>query len=121
MSPDEGVLAWSESFYEVEASFPARYTGTGRTFLVDPASHSAGTGTFALPRWASDGRSILYVERAGEVDNVWSLALDGGKPRQVTRFTSGHIRSLAVSPDGRRLALSRGTESVDAVLIRDFR
>jgi Tol biopolymer transport system component len=121
VSPDgKGVLC----VYYDERSEPKRWV-----WAVVPAEGGDPVRTVPVPpsavnvdaRWASDGRSILYVERAGEVDNVWSLALDGGKPRQVTRFTSGHIRSLAVSPDGRRLALSRGTESVDAVLIRDFR
>jgi Tol biopolymer transport system component len=84
---------------------------------VDVPSNDLG----ADPKLSPDGRSILYVGRNDDVDNVWSLPIGGGKPRQVTRFTSGHIRSLAVSPDGKRLALSRGTDSTDAVLIREFR
>jgi hypothetical protein len=37
----------------------------------------------------------------------------------VTHFTSYHISSFDWSRDG-RLALSRGTDPTDAVLIKDF-
>jgi Tol biopolymer transport system component len=121
VSPDgKSVLC----FYYDERSAPNRWV-----WALLPVEGGDPTRTIPIPsaaanvdaRWAPDGRSILYVERAGEVDNVWSMPLDGGKPRQVTRFTSGRVRALAVSPDGRRLALSRGAESIDAVHIRDFR
>jgi TolB protein len=75
----------------------------------------------SFPKLSADGRSILYIGRDDDVDNVWSVPIDGGKPKQVTRFTSGHISKFAVSPDGKRLALARGTESADAVLIKDFK
>jgi hypothetical protein len=39
----------------------------------------------------------------------------------VTNFTSDFILTIAVSPDGRRLAVSRGREISDIVLIKDFR
>jgi len=54
------------------------------------------------------------------VDNVWEQPLAGGLPKQVTHFTSDRIFYFDWSRDG-RLALSRGTDQTDAVLIKNFR
>ena len=62
--------------------------------------------------------------------NLWSQPIDGGPPKQITKFTSDLIPSfavsrdgkrLAISRDGKRLAISRGSASLDVVLIKDFR
>jgi len=47
--------------------------------------------------------------------------LDGGPPRQVTDFKSDRIFGFEWSRDGKQLALARGTESSDVVLISGFR
>jgi hypothetical protein len=44
----------------------------------------------------------------------------GGPATQVTHFASGKLFNFQWSRDG-RLVLSRGTETTDAVLIRNFR
>jgi hypothetical protein len=54
------------------------------------------------------------------VDNVWEQPLAGSPPQPVTHFTSGKIFWFDWSRDG-RLALSRGTDQTDAVLIKNFR
>ena len=71
--------------------------------------------------WTPDGRSLIYVETRGGVSNVWRLPLGGGPPKQLTDFDSGQIFDLALSRDGRRLALVRGTVTSDVVLISDPR
>jgi eukaryotic-like serine/threonine-protein kinase len=72
-------------------------------------------------RWAPDGGSIVFVRTEGEVSNLWAQPLGGGASRQLTRFDSGRIFAFAFSPDGKRLALSRGRSTGDVVLIRNFR
>lgn len=49
--------------------------------------------------------------------NLWRFPLDGSAPRAVTTFTSEHIMNYRWSRDGKILAMSRGTESSDVVLI----
>ncbi len=68
-------------------------------------------------QWAPDGRGLQYYDRVNGVENIWEQPLDGGKPRQVTHFTSDLIFQFAWSPDGSRLALSRGTTSSDVILL----
>ena len=53
------------------------------------------------------------------VDNIWEQPVAGGPPKPVTHFTSDRIFGFDWSRDG-RLALSRGTEPTDAVLIKNF-
>jgi hypothetical protein len=46
---------------------------------------------------------------------------DGGSLRQLINFKSESIRSYAFSRDGKQIALSRGIQTSDIVLIKDFR
>ncbi len=73
-------------------------------------------------RWTPDGQAIAYVERRNGVSNIWSRLLSGGPPKQLTQFTSeDHINWFAWSRDGKQLALSRGKDTNDVVLITNFR
>jgi Tol biopolymer transport system component len=76
---------------------------------------------FAGLRWTPDGRALTYIDTTGGVSNIWSLPLDGGAPKQLTDFKTDQIFWFDFSRDGRQLALSRGTQTSDVVLIRDFR
>ena len=72
-------------------------------------------------RWAPDGGSVLFVRHdERDVGNIWSVPLDGSRPRQVTAFDSDVIFAFDVSPDG-RLLLSRGRMLRDVVLIKNVR
>jgi eukaryotic-like serine/threonine-protein kinase len=74
-----------------------------------------------LKQWHPSSKSILFVDYADGVSNIWSQDIDGGEPRQLTFFDSGTIFGFDVSRDGKRLLLSRGEKSRDVVLIRNFR
>ncbi|HEV2665042.1 MAG TPA: protein kinase, partial [Blastocatellia bacterium] len=72
-------------------------------------------------RWTPDGRALTYIDTISGVSNIWSLPLDGGKPVQLTDFKTDQIFYFDFSRDGKQLALSRGTQTSDVILIRDFR
>jgi DNA-binding winged helix-turn-helix (wHTH) protein/Tol biopolymer transport system component len=78
---------------------------------------SMGAGKRGL-QWAPDGQGIYFVanDTAG-VGNVWLQPVDGSEPVQVTKFDSGRIFNFAFSPDGKNLALSKGSYDRDLVLI----
>ena len=67
--------------------------------------------------WTPDGRTVAYAATRGGVSNLWSQPLDGGPPKQLTDFREGLIFDFAWSRDGKQLALSRGVENGDVVLI----
>jgi Tol biopolymer transport system component len=70
--------------------------------------------------WTPDGRSVAFLIRGDGAVNVWTQPVAGGRPKQVTHFTSENIFYFDWFRDG-RLALSRGTAPIDAVLIKNFR
>ena len=69
--------------------------------------------------WTPDGRAISFINSVNGVGNIWEQPVTGGPPKPVTRFSSDKIFWFDWSRDG-RLALSRGTDQTDAVLIRNF-
>ena len=71
--------------------------------------------------WDPDGRAIIVRSTQGGVGNLWRQPIDGSSPKQITNFTSDLADYFAVSRDGKRLAMSRGTSTLDIVLIKDFR
>ncbi|HEV8660408.1 MAG TPA: protein kinase [Thermoanaerobaculia bacterium] len=70
-------------------------------------------------RWTSDSKAILNPEVHNDVVNIWAYPIGGGAPRQVTHFTSQNIFFFDVTRDGKRLILSRGDVTTDAVLIEN--
>ena len=70
--------------------------------------------------WTPDGRAVSFVNHENGVSNIWQQPVSGGSPTPVTHFKSGTIFNFQWSRDG-RLALSRGSEMTDAVLIKNFR
>jgi Tol biopolymer transport system component len=65
--------------------------------------------------WSVDGRAVEYVKTTDETDNLWSQSLSGGKPKQVTQFSSGQIFDFAWTNDRKRLLLARGHATRDIV------
>jgi Tol biopolymer transport system component len=71
-------------------------------------------------QWAPDGRGIAYVNSA-DGRNIWEGPFDGGAPRALTHLVDARIFNFAFSPDGRRLAMTRGGALSDIVLIKGLR
>jgi serine/threonine protein kinase/Tol biopolymer transport system component len=98
------------------------------SLAIVPFTGGQPTKVFPLPvtiggvsiHWTPDGRAISFINSVNGVGNVWEQPVAGGPPTPVTHFTSDRIFYFDWSGDG-RLALSRGTEPTDAVLIKNFR
>jgi serine/threonine protein kinase len=72
------------------------------------------------PSWMYDDSAISYLNTLNGVTNVWKMELNGEHPMQLTHYTDGLIFNYAWLQDG-KLALSRGDNHSDAILIRNFR
>jgi Tol biopolymer transport system component len=102
-------------------------SGTGPT-VWQVASTSGATPRYELPApagaqaevWSPDGKAIHYVLTRSGADNIWEQPLAGGPPRQITSFTTGRIFGFAWSPGGRQLALARGEQGSDVIMIGNF-
>lgn len=72
------------------------------------------------PAWTYDDSAISYLNTLNGVTNVWKMDLNGEHPVQLTHYADGLIFNYAWLQDG-KLALSRGDNHSDAILIRNFR
>jgi dipeptidyl aminopeptidase/acylaminoacyl peptidase len=55
------------------------------------------------PRWAPDGKSILFVSTRSGTPQLWIIALGGGEARQLTTISTG-VSDPTWSRDGKRIA-----------------
>ena len=115
ISPDgRWVACLSEGKFAV-LSFE---TGAPTKFFDIPSSYDDDCCPL---RWTPDGRGITYADRRGGVGNLYVQPVSGGKPYPLTHFVSEGIVWFAWSKDGKQIAIARGTDSSDAVLITNFR
>jgi serine/threonine protein kinase len=70
-------------------------------------------------RFAPEGNAVVYKVREKGVDNLWLQPLDGSAFRSLTHFTAERISMYEFSADGSRIAIERGHNESDAVLLRD--
>lgn len=68
-------------------------------------------------RWKSTGDSISYIDARDGTGNIWAAPVNGGTPTKLTSFDKDSLFWFEWSRDGRSLALSRGTQTSDVVLI----
>ena len=71
--------------------------------------------------WSPDGTRLAVTLRTEAGDSLWVTAADGSRPVELANFPAQDIFFAQWLPDSRRIALSAGKSSRDAVLIRDFR
>ena len=74
---------------------------------------------FGILRFSLDGKAVVYPTREQGVDNLWLQPLDGSKGHYLTDFKSERIYDFHWSFDGKQLALVRGHNDSDVVIIRD--
>jgi len=72
-------------------------------------------------QWTADGRAICFVASRTGLPNLWAQPIEGGPAKQLTNFKSDYISRYALSRDGKQIAVSRGSDTKDIVLIKDFR
>ena len=124
ISPDG---KWIAGFYVDHPSGTQKYPDSiavissdgGRLRQVIPIADSVSTS--AGIRWSPDGRQLTYVEHREEGANIWSRPWDGGAPHRMTKLRGYTLFSFAWSADGKQLALSRGIQASDVVLIDSAR
>jgi Tol biopolymer transport system component/DNA-binding winged helix-turn-helix (wHTH) protein len=110
-----------------DGRFVAHYWMTPERWAmaVTPVEGGVPTRTFGLRpthseryiRWAPDGTTLAYIDRASGASNLWLQPLMEGPPRLLTNFAEGSISTFDWSRDGASLAFMRVTEVADVVAI----
>lgn len=67
-------------------------------------------------RWIPGQQALAYVDARSGSPNVWTYSQTGKQPQQLTHFISGRIFGISLSPDGSKIAFSRGSINSDVVL-----
>ena len=117
ISPDGKWIAFDDYALPAANKIGVIPFAGGQPFRTFDYSPSASAGP--LIRWTQDGHDLTYVLDNQGVSNIWIQPLDGGRPKQLTDFTVGQIFNFAWSQDGRQIALARGSQTDDVVLIRN--
>ena len=112
--PPENVSSTSATPYQMKVKVIPSDGGAALHKFDWPASAS-------VLRWAPAVDTVEYALTRSGVSNIWQQKLLGGPPKQITNFESGSIFDFDWSRDGRQLALTRGSESSDVILISNFR
>jgi Tol biopolymer transport system component len=87
-------------------------TGEVKSLLSPP-------NTRAPIRWSPNSPDLTFVATEKGISGIWLLPIDGGQRRPLIQYNSERIFSFAWSRKG-DLVLSRGTESSDVIVIRNF-
>ena len=122
-SPDGKLIA----FYYNDGKTDSSLT----TIKVIPADGDAPVRTIVAKRrpfgytkrlqFMPDGTGLLNTVDEGQKDNLWMQPLAGGPPTRITAFSTERIQDFGISPDGKQIAMLRGHEDKDVVLIKDER
>jgi Tol biopolymer transport system component/serine/threonine protein kinase len=120
-SPDGNWIAFS--YYDDKVT-PKR----SRNAIIPAAGGTRTDKLFDRPnfryqhvQWVPDGRNLSYIGAPAVPSNIWLQPVAGGEPRKLTDFKSDSIYHHVWSRDGKWLALARGAETVDVVLLTDSR
>ena len=63
----------------------------------------------------------MFTVSPSEPANILAQPIDGRAPTPLTRYTDRRIVDFSVSPDGRRMAITRGEQLSDVVLIKGLK
>jgi TolB protein len=104
------------------------YFANGKTSLaIFPIEGGEPVKVFDIPktsnfynaiRWTSDGKFITYRDWA---NGLWQQSLHGGGPQRLAGLPEEKLMTYGWSRDGKQLAFTRGKDSLDVVLITDFK
>ena len=62
-------------------------------------------------------RTLIYINTRRGVYNLWTQPVDGGAPKQLTNCQSEVIFAFDRLGDGKQLAVARGLQTNDVILI----
>jgi DNA-binding winged helix-turn-helix (wHTH) protein/Tol biopolymer transport system component len=71
-------------------------------------------------RFSPDSKSVDFLRNFGDGIQIMRLGLNENEPEPILSLPDEHIFSFAWSPDGRKIALSRGRQYRDAVVLTEF-
>ena len=105
-SPDSRTFAYVDSVGNADLTQLWLIPSAGG----EPTPVTDGRTRVFSPRWSSDGRRLYFVSNRGGAMDLWQRRVGEGQPvGELEALTTGMgIRRAAFSPDGSKLAYSKG-------------
>ena len=117
-NPVNGAIAFTSSSMAVTQWWRKGHAHIDETrfTLLTPAASAAGVPKYQpfldnhaknlWPMWSADGKRLFYVSDESGVANIWEKPVSGS-PRQLTKFTDGHVLFPSISHDGKIIVFER--------------
>lgn len=121
VSPDGKLIAFWYNDQQQNSRWRLKVINAegGATFNIFDVAGTVQVQWDTPLRWSTDGRYLVYVDHSGGIDNLWGQPIDGGAPKQLSKFDEGKIFAYGWLKDG-SLVTSRGVVTADVVLIKDL-
>jgi len=111
--PDEKFLAYAATDKETRKKLVfIKYLESGwlfKTFDIQPN---------LLLRWTRDGKALTYEAVNDDSSAIFMQPIGGGESKLLAKFPAEQVFSFDWSFDGKKLAVIRGKQLNDAVLIK---
>lgn len=123
LSPDGKLLAFNNIKDARGEELNAKTSEIGIVYLEEQNK----VKIFKFPRinsylnWTSDSKSFDYHENTPEGAKIWRRTLDeSAEPKLLLTIPKTTIFNIAWSADGKNLALARGKQERDVILLKQF-
>jgi Tol biopolymer transport system component len=117
ISPDASKLAYfqftGQSTADYKNTLNIVETGTWKKLGEYPITFQVNAVDYG-----ADNESLYFSSRSAKSANIFRFK-PGSSPEQITHFNDSQLAVFAISPDGKQIALFRGREIRDMVLIND--
>ncbi|WP_222564040.1 alpha/beta hydrolase family protein [Novilysobacter antarcticus] len=108
LSPDGSLVVFARSVTDYDANKSSTSLWVRNLLTRDlrpPARLTPEDWNVNSPVFAPDGKSVYFLSSKSGASQLYSIAVEGGKPRQISKFPLD-VGSFLISPDGRRVAFS---------------
>jgi serine/threonine protein kinase/Tol biopolymer transport system component/tetratricopeptide (TPR) repeat protein len=123
VSPDGHYVACNYAGVETNGAWQIAvlpFDGSAAPRFIKPYTNKFFRSPQERPlAWSPDGKFLYFLNTAANVTNIFrtSVAADV-PPIQMTHFKSGESFDFALAPDGKSVAIARGSVSSDVVIFK---
>jgi Tol biopolymer transport system component len=113
VSPDGKTIAceyWVESYQSSLSIIPIDGGEPIKSFVPKPGDW----------QWGTDSRSLILVDHTAGFSNLFRASMANHSRKPLTNFKSDRIFAYAFSNDGKKIAMLRGSQSSDLVMLSNF-